>query len=358
MNGHGIPREGGGSRFEAGLTRRQFLIAGLGVCGFFAFGGGALAAIAAGGGGGSVGGDGVSAPGDVAYAWYWYDTDPKNPPQGWTSEKAMDDFFIPGLSRSIGRTFDTTASNPSVTVGPKNSRQAIIQAGEVAIANAKRRAGTQRARIVGVGVCWTIARNSGGKWCTGVNLNAGQATYRQLFGEGSSGGGLAGTQELSAEAHWDSVIDRTLVNDALAGETWRAYIYRIGVADNPGANYRAVVVAAAESWPPQEKTVTVEKRWTGRYVANNMPDAISVHLRGSGGHRADATLTAANGWKHTWEGLPSDETYTVTEDVPVGFEVSYSHDGDDWVIVNELVPGYGSLKKAPSERSFVSGARR
>ena len=90
------------------------------------------------------------------------------------------------------------------------------------------------------------------------------------------------------------------------------------------------------------KGFTVEKKWAGDSETDR-PGAITVQLYRDGEAYGDpVTLTAANGWKYIWIGLPEGYAYTAEEvSIPEGY---YSEDNgqliepDVWQITNTKIP--------------------
>lgn len=87
-----------------------------------------------------------------------------------------------------------------------------------------------------------------------------------------------------------------------------------------------------------DTSLTVKKEWVldngGRAV-----DSITVALMQNGKSYDEVTLSAYNGWKHTWTDLDDGYTWSVIEtDVPDGFTSEVSRQGNTWTITNDDVP--------------------
>ncbi len=105
--------------------------------------------------------------------------------------------------------------------------------------------------------------------------------------------------------------------------------------------------------PPSEKyvSVTVRKVWVDDTAAVR-PSSIKVQLLKDDSVYDTAELNAAGQWSHTWDKLPEDATYRVTEaNVPNGYTVSVDRDGNKIDIINKYekkdTPPGGDVK--PSE---------
>ena len=81
---------------------------------------------------------------------------------------------------------------------------------------------------------------------------------------------------------------------------------------------------------PEETTYSVEKVWNDNENQDGKrPEDIKIQLKANGNNKGEAiTLNEDNNWKYTWSNLPKYEngkeiTYTVEEQVPEGYTVSY-----------------------------------
>ena len=102
--------------------------------------------------------------------------------------------------------------------------------------------------------------------------------------------------------------------------------------------------------PVQEKiSITANKVWedagyTGR------PQTVKLHLYRDGEAYGDAvTVSQAQGWRYVWKDLENDHVWTVGEVENVsGYDVSVTHDGNEWVITN--------TRKASGNHSGTGGS--
>lgn len=64
------------------------------------------------------------------------------------------------------------------------------------------------------------------------------------------------------------------------------------------------------------------------------PKEITVHLLRNGETFDTVTLSARNGWSHTWKDLEEDSYWMVAEDVPKGYTVTVAQEGITFVMTN------------------------
>lgn len=91
--------------------------------------------------------------------------------------------------------------------------------------------------------------------------------------------------------------------------------------------------------------VTVEKRWEDRGYENDRPDAIGVSLLKDGKIVANAVLSPANSWTHTWSDLLPNTNWSVQEDVPEGYTMELKREGNTFILTNhrKTVPQTGAI---------------
>ena len=102
--------------------------------------------------------------------------------------------------------------------------------------------------------------------------------------------------------------------------------------------YRMTVSNDGNDWTittPKITGVTVKKVWKGDNE-NDRPEEITVQLYQDGkAYGEPVKLNAANGWSYTWIGLDEAHEWTVEEvNVPDGYRMTVSNDGNDWTITN------------------------
>ncbi len=100
--------------------------------------------------------------------------------------------------------------------------------------------------------------------------------------------------------------------------------------------------------------IHVHKAWNDQKNAQKKrPDKINVQLLCDGEVWENVELTAANSWNYDWTGLEKGHDWKVTEqDVPSGYTVKVTKEGDTFVITNTLP---GTLKKPTSSRLPQTG---
>lgn len=91
---------------------------------------------------------------------------------------------------------------------------------------------------------------------------------------------------------------------------------------------------------PTTTTVSrkVLKRWSDSGHEDARPDSIEVTLWKDGEEYDSATLSASNNWSYTWTELNKNATWKVTEDVPDGYTVVISREGNTFVVKNSYIP--------------------
>ena len=83
---------------------------------------------------------------------------------------------------------------------------------------------------------------------------------------------------------------------------------------------------------PELFDLTVRKIWVGE---GTHPQSVTVQLLCDGEVYDEVTLDAENGWRHTWEGIPTLHEWEIVEkDVPDGYTASVSRDGATFTVTN------------------------
>lgn len=103
----------------------------------------------------------------------------------------------------------------------------------------------------------------------------------------------------------------------------------------------AAVKAKASPVPPKETVIrTVIKTWKNDNKRVR-PESITVELLKDGKPVETVALSEKNNWKHTWTGLPAENTWTVREkDVPKNYSVRIHKEGITFQIVNTYRKNY------------------
>lgn len=106
--------------------------------------------------------------------------------------------------------------------------------------------------------------------------------------------------------------------------------------------------------------IPVTKTWTGPFMDPYMPDAVTVTLNGSDGTHRQASLSASNGWKATFSGVPERKstgeviTYSLEEESMYGFETHITGDvRSGFAIENRCTIGRGITDKDAQYESWL-----
>jgi len=79
--------------------------------------------------------------------------------------------------------------------------------------------------------------------------------------------------------------------------------------------------------------LTVHKVWDDNGYPNR-PDSVTMHLLRDGEKHEEIVLNADNQWTYTWDDLDDRYDWSVKEDVPNGYEVSYKTEDNKIFITN------------------------
>jgi hypothetical protein len=146
----------------------------------------------------------------------------------------------------------------------------------------------------------------------------------------------------------DVLYDRQTLSGQNGWEyVWRGlspgYTWTVDEVEVP-AFYYCLVENAGSNWTltntredvPLGTALNVKKEWSGDDPAAR-PDSISVTLLCDGEPYETVALTAGGGWAHSWLGLETGHTWSVTEpDVPEGYTSSVETVDDGFVITNSF----------------------
>jgi len=82
-----------------------------------------------------------------------------------------------------------------------------------------------------------------------------------------------------------------------------------------------------------KRSITVKKLWNDN--GRNRPVSIVIELIQNGDPYTEVTLSEANGWTHTWDGLPAKDHWWVREkEVPNGYVVTYREENGVFYVSN------------------------
>lgn len=134
------------------------------------------------------------------------------------------------------------------------------------------------------------------------------------------------------------------------GRVWQVESALVSVPDldDSGAwNYDVAADAKSTSHLAPIDELVVQKVWADDDdAAGARPQSVTVQLLGDGKVTAEVTLSAANGWRHTFENLDGEVSWTVVEkEVPAPYAVSVSREGTTFTVTNTApdtpLPGTG-----------------
>jgi len=152
-----------------------------------------------------------------------------------------------------------------------------------------------------------------------------------------------------AEKSGGKTVAYTVVEDAVEG-------YTAAVTGDATKGY-----TVTNSHSPETTTVAGGKTWDDRDNQDGArPEKITVRLLADGTEKASKDVTAADGWKWSFDNLPKyaagkEISYTVTEDAVAGYQSVVS----DYNITNTHTPGQTSVTvtKAWSDGDNQDGTR-
>lgn len=250
------------------------------------------------GGGSEGGGGGEDHNGAVALAWVWFDQGGwasdggMIPTQGWDDDSM--NYFLGSNMRSglvvnrmnliAGGSASPLEDNRIVDGTNDTEYNLYRSAAQQALNNARNRAGTAHARVVGVG--WSFGMNTSHEWyinSAAYMTNNGRRRFVDLLSSshcwGSRdpdnsnwvnylpsgyhyvgfGNAMDAADGLSDAYGWGETVSIA----GYEGQTWRQYLYDRANQDNPGQNYVWVVVAVADTEPSKPTGfLTVSKEFS------------------------------------------------------------------------------------------------
>ena len=148
------------------------------------------------------------------------------------------------------------------------------------------------------------------------------------------------TVTLTAAENWSHTFEALPTTD----KNGRAYTYTVSETAVPG--YTTQITGDAKTGFTVTNTkadsytsLTVEKIW----ILNNGGKAaasVQVELLRDGQRYEIVKLNEQNRWSYTWNQLNDKYDWSVAEvDVPEGFTSIVSHQGNQWTIINDDIPG-------------------
>lgn len=120
--------------------------------------------------------------------------------------------------------------------------------------------------------------------------------------------------------------------------------YIATVSATTGSTDKGYAITVTNKHVPQFDDFTVVKVWDDSNNIDGMrPDSVTIHLNGSDGSSAEATLSNAKDWKYTFKHMPLFDangnkiTYTITEDAVAGYTYTVTSEGRSFTITNSHV---------------------
>ena len=300
---------------------------------------GSVTPVFANGGAGSGGSGGGQNTGDNPGYTIWFDQwgADGNPVQGW------DDASMNNMQARVEQTLGKTM-NPNAYGGTRPYLEIYQQAAQEALADARARSATGRARIVGISSIY---------WDGGDNMQAAYDTKSNVLR-------LAGTRpgtatELPDDTGWSTIYNN---GNGATGTNWRDWLEQYGVAKALDTNLTMIVWAVAEGEPTTPNINLTLKKVNGSpditkdnpCYAQDLSGAVyEVHRKADLSDTPLYTLTTkADGSTDAINSIPFDSTnpflYVKEVKAPKGFALDATthivspYKRDTWDIVSTDMP--------------------
>ena len=300
---------------------------------------GSVTPVFANGGAGSGGSGGGQNTGDNPGYTIWFDQwgADGNPVQGW--DGASMNNMQARVEQTLGKTM-----NPNAYGGTRPYLEIYQQAAQEALADARARSATGRARIVGISSIY---------WDGGDNMQAAYDTKSNVLR-------LAGTRpgtatELPDDTGWSTIYNN---GNGATGTNWRDWLEQYGVAKALDTNLTMIVWAVAEGEPTTPNINLTLKKVNGSpditkdnpCYAQDLSGAVyEVHRKADLSDTPLYTLTTkADGSTDAINSIPFDSTnpflYVKEVKAPKGFALDATthivspYKRDTWDIVSTDMP--------------------
>ena len=300
---------------------------------------GSVTPVFANGGAGSGGSGGGQNTGDNPGYTIWFDQwgADGNPVQGW------DDASMNNMQARVEQTLGKTM-NPNAYGGTRPYLEIYQQAAQEALADARARSATGRARIVGISSIY---------WDGGDNMQAAYDTKSNVLR-------LAGTRpgtatELPDDTGWSTIYNN---GNGATGTNWRDWLEQYGVAKALDTNLTMIVWAVAEGEPTTPNIGLTLKKVNGSpditkdnpCYAQDLSGAVyEVHRKADLSDAPLYTLTTkADGSTDAISSIPFDATnpflYVKEVSAPKGFALDATthivspYKRDTWDIISTDMP--------------------
>lgn len=300
---------------------------------------GSVTPVFANGGAGSGGSGGGQNTGDNPGYTIWFDQwgADGNPVQGW------DDASMNNMQARVEQTLGKTM-NPNAYGGTRPYLEIYQQAAQEALADARARSATGRARIVGISSIY---------WDGGDNMQAAYDTKSNVLR-------LAGTRpgtatELPDDTGWSTIYNN---GNGATGTNWRDWLEQYGVAKALDTNLTMIVWAVAEGEPTTPNIGLTLKKVNGSpditkdnpCYAQDLSGAVyEVHRKADLSDAPLYTLTTkADGSTDAISSIPFDANnpflYVKEVSAPKGFALDATthivspYKRDTWNIISTDMP--------------------
>lgn len=300
---------------------------------------GSVTPVFANGGAGSGGSGGGHDTGDNPGYTIWFDQwgADGNPVQGW------DDASMNNMQARVEQTLGKTM-NPNAYGGTRPYLEIYQQAAQEALADARARSATGRARIVGISSIY---------WDGGDNMQAAYDTKSNVLRLAGTRSGTA--TELPDDTGWSTSYNNS---DGATGTNWRDWLEQYGVAKAQDTNLTMIVWAVAEGEPAIPKIDLTLRKVNGNpditkdnpCYAQDLSGAVyEVHRKADLSDAPLYTLTTkADGSTDAISSIPFDSTnpflYVKEVTAPKGFALDTTthivspYKRDTWDIVSTDMP--------------------
>lgn len=300
---------------------------------------GSVTPVFADGGAGSGGSGGGHTTGDNPGYTIWFDQwgADGNPVQGW------DDASMNNMQARVEQTLGKTM-NPNAYGGTRPYLEIYQQAAQEALADARARSATGRARIVGISSIY---------WDGGDNMQAAYDTKSNVLRLAGTRSGTA--TELPDDTGWSTIYNNA---DGATGTNWRDWLEQYGVAKAQDTNLTMIVWAVAEGEPSIPNINLTLKKVNGNpditkdnsCYAQDLSGAVyEVHRKADLSDTPLYTLTTkADGSTDAISSIPFDSTnpflYVKEVTAPKGFALDTTthivspYKRDTWDIVSTDMP--------------------
>lgn len=126
------------------------------------------------------------------------------------------------------------------------------------------------------------------------------------------------------------------------------------VSENAVPDYTTTIAGTmiTNTHTPEVRSITVQKAWDDQNDKDGLrPEAVTIVLLANGSKINETSLTNAEQWTHTWEGLPKNDNgqainYTIEEQTSVsGYTTTLAKENEDtFIVTNAHLPDQLTIK--------------